>query len=80
MSLFELMDYEKVELSSCDHDIVESFKKIGGGYHTGLPTQIQMNRNIQKLNKLLKSLIDKSKNSEDCANNCKDAQNNIKPQ
>ena len=71
MPIFELSDYEIVELNSCDPDIAEAFKKIGGGYHTGLPTRIQMNRNIQELNKLLELWLDKSQKSKNCSDNGK---------
>lgn len=71
MPLFELADFEKVELASCDPDIAEAFKKIGGGYYHKYPSLIQLNRHLERLNKNLEILIKKSNSAENSSNNCK---------
>jgi len=73
MPLFELSDFEKVELASCDPDIAEAFKKIGGGYYRKYPSLIQLNRHLERLNRNLEILIKQGYGSEYSTSNCKES-------
>lgn len=79
MPLFDLEDFELVELNSCDKDISDAFKKIGGGYYRKYPSLIQLNRHLERLNRNLEALLQQRKGSENCACDCERTQNNVKP-